>query len=92
VTKGSPPRWRPALRESCLAEIRGRILLNTGTGVDGVTRPPADRLGMSDVVGWRAKGESQTDHRQSHDEGQDTEQANGEHDGPSGQRDPESDP
>jgi hypothetical protein len=47
---------------------------------------------MSDVVGWRAKGEYQTDHRQSHDEGQDTEQANGEHDGPSGQRDPESDP
>ena len=30
---------------------------------DGVTRPPGDRPGMSDMVRWRAKGQHHTNHR-----------------------------
>ena len=34
-----------------------------GYAEDGVTRPPGDRPGSADMVGWRAKGQHHTDHR-----------------------------
>ena len=59
---------------------------------DGVTRPPGDRSGIGDMVGWRAKGDHHTDHRQNDDEGQHTEQATAEQDGRRGERNPGPEP
>ena len=48
---------------------------NQRSAEDGVTRPPGDWPGRTEMVGGRAERQHHTDHRQSDDEGQDAQQA-----------------